>query len=82
MVVFGKVVPSDVSRFYASALPQAGYTVTSNSLVSQGGQNGALIAFTGHGYKGNIEAVAQFPGASITKIGSQNVTTIIMSPQK
>ncbi|HJZ25492.1 MAG TPA: hypothetical protein VJ370_04375, partial [Streptosporangiaceae bacterium] len=34
LVVFGLVAPPDVARFYATALPQAGYTVTSNSLVS------------------------------------------------
>ena len=80
LVVFGLVVPADVARFYATALPQAGFTVTSNSLVSQGGQNGAIIQFTGHGFKGNIESVAQFPGASVAGIGATNVTTVIMSP--
>jgi hypothetical protein len=79
LVVFGLVAPADVARFYATALPQAGYTVTSNSLVSQGGQNGAIVAFTGHGFKGNIESVAQFPGASIAGLGATNVTTIVMS---
>ena len=79
LVVFGLVAPADVARFYATALPQAGYTVTSNSLVSQGGQNGAIVAFTGHGYKGNIESVAQFPAATIAGLGATNVTTIVMS---
>jgi hypothetical protein len=79
LVVFGLVAPADVARFYATALPQAGYSVTSNSLVSQGGQNGAIVAFTGHGFKGNIESVAQFPGASIAGLGATNVTTIVMS---
>lgn len=80
LVVFGLVVPADVARFYVTALPQAGFTVTSSSLVSQGGQNGAIIQFTGHGFKGNIESVAQFPGASVAGIGAKNVTTVIMSP--
>jgi len=79
LVVFGLVAPADVARFYATGLPQAGYSVTSNSLVSQGGQNGAIVAFTGHGFKGNIESVAQFPGASIAGLGATNVTTIVMS---
>lgn len=79
LVVFGSVAPEDVARFYATALPQAGFTVTTNSLVSQGGQNGAIIQFTGHGFKGNIESVAQFPGAAVAGIGSTNVTTVIMS---
>jgi hypothetical protein len=80
LVVFGLVVPADVARFYATALPQAGFTVTTNSLVTQGGQHGAIIAFTGHGFKGNIDSVAQFPGASVAGIGATNVTTVIMSP--
>jgi len=79
LVVFGLVAPADVARFYATALPQAGFTVTSNSLVSQGAQKGAIIQFTGHGFKGNIESVAQFPGASVTGIGATNVTTVILS---
>jgi len=82
LVVFGLVAPADVARFYATALPQAGFTVTSNSLVSQGGQSGAIVAFTGHGYKGNIESVAQFPGGAIAGLGTTNVTTIVMSAAK
>jgi len=82
LVVFGLVAPADVARFYATALPQAGFTVTSNSLVSQGGQNGAIVAFTGHGYKGSIESVAQFPGTSVAGLGDANVTTIVMSAAK
>jgi hypothetical protein len=82
IVVFGLVAPADVARFYATALPQAGYTVASNALVSKGGQNGALIVFSGHGYKGNIEAVNQVVGPNIGGLGGQNVTTILMSPSK
>ena len=80
VLVFGLVAPADVSRFYATALPKAGFTVTSNSLVSQHGQNGALIQFNGHGYRGNIEAINQFP-ESIAGLGTQNVTTVTISPQ-
>ena len=82
IVVFGSIAPADVARFYATALPQAGYTVTSNALVSKGGQNGALIVFSGHGYKGNIEAVNQVVGPNIGGLGGQNVTTILMAPSK
>jgi hypothetical protein len=82
ILIFGLVDPADVARFYATALPQAGFTVTSNSLVSQGGQHGALIQFTGHGYRGNIESVAQFPGASIAGLGAKNVTTVEVVPTK
>jgi len=80
VVVFGLVAPADVARFYATALPQAGYTVTTNSLVSKGGQNGAIIAFSGHGFKGNIEAVNQVVGPDIGGLGGQDVTTIIIAP--
>jgi hypothetical protein len=79
LVVFGLVAPVDVARFYATALPQAGFTVTSNALLSQGGQSGAIVQFTGHGFKGNIESVAQFPGASLPGIGATNITTVVMS---
>lgn len=79
ILIFGMVAPADVARFYATALPQAGFTITSNSLVSQGGQHGAIVVFTGKGYKGNIESVAQFPGASVAGIGATNVTTVEIS---
>ncbi len=79
ILIFGLVAPADVARFYAAALPQAGFTVTSSSLVSQGGQHGALIEFTGRGYRGNIESVAQFPGVSLAGLGARNVTTVEMS---
>jgi hypothetical protein len=82
ILIFGLVAPVDVARFYATALPQAGFTVTSNSLVSQGGQHGALIEFTGHGYRGNIESVAQFPGVSVVGLGAKNVTTVEVAPTK
>ena len=75
-------VPAAVARFYATALPQAGYTVTTNSMVSRGPQNGAVIVFTGHGFKGNIESVNQVAGPSVAGLGSQNVTTIIIAPSK
>jgi hypothetical protein len=79
ILIFGAVVPSDVARFYATALPQAGFTITTKALVSQGGQHGAIVEFSGKGYKGTIESVDQFPGASIAGIGDTNVTTIEVS---
>jgi hypothetical protein len=82
IVAFGLVVPADVARFYATALPQAGFTVTTNSLVSKGNQNGALIVFSGHGYKGTIESVDQVAGPTFAGLGAQNVTTIIISVTK
>jgi hypothetical protein len=82
VIVFGSVTPSDVSSFYASALPKAGFDVTTNAMVTKAGDSGALIEFTGHGYKGNIDALKQFPGPSLAGIGDTNVTTIIFSPTK
>ena len=79
LLIFGSVAPPDVARFYATALPQAGFTVTSNALVSQGGQHGAILQFTGKGYKGSIESVDQFPDGSIAGIGATNVTTVEVS---
>jgi len=79
VIVFGLIVPADVSRFYATALPLAGYTVTTNSMLSKAGNTGTLIQFTGHGYKGNIDSLIQFPGGNVEGLGDKNVTTIIFS---
>ena len=38
--------------------------------------------FTGHGYKGNIDSLNQFPEMSVAGIGNKNVTTIIFTPSK
>jgi hypothetical protein len=80
VLVFGSVVPADVSRFYATELPKAGYSVTTNSMLSKGGDNGAYIVFSGHGFKGTIDSLDQFPGMSVAGIGDKNVTTIIFAP--
>jgi hypothetical protein len=79
VIVFGLVTPADVSRFYATALPGAGFTVTINSMLSKGGDTGALIQFTGHGYQGSIDSLDKFPGASVAGIGDTNVTTVIFT---
>jgi hypothetical protein len=82
VIVFGTTDPTDVSRFYSTALPKAGFSVSTNSMLSKGGDNGAYIIFTGHGYKGTIDSLDQFPGMSVAGIGSKDVTTIIFSPTK
>ena len=82
IVVFGLVVPADVARFYATALPQAGYTVTTNATLNRAGDSGVYIAFTGHGYKGTVDSLARFPGYSVAGIGNTNVTTVIFAPKK
>ena len=80
VLVFGSVVPADVSRFYATELPKAGYSVSTNSMLTKGGDHGAYIVFSGHGYKGTIDSLDQFPGMSMAGIGDKNVTTIIFAP--
>jgi hypothetical protein len=82
VVVFGGLAPADVARFYATALPRAGYTVSTNALLTKNGESGALIEFSGHGYKGNIDSLNQFPGGTVAGLGSTNVTTIVFSPTK
>jgi hypothetical protein len=79
VIVFGLITPAEVSRFYATALPKAGFTVTINSMLSKGGDTGALIQFTGHGYQGSIDSLDKFPGASVAGIGDTNVTTVIFT---
>jgi hypothetical protein len=53
-VVLSGVDPSTLDSFYTTALPQAGYTITSNTTGSALGISGAEVQFTGHGYKGDI----------------------------
>jgi hypothetical protein len=79
LLVFGAVAPADVARFYATALPQAGYTVATNAMLSRGADTGAYIVFTGHGYKGTVDSLNQFPGASVAGLGDKDVTTIIFA---
>ena len=53
-VVLSGVAPDALDSFYTTALPQAGYTITSNTTGNALGISGASIQFTGHGYKGDI----------------------------
>jgi hypothetical protein len=81
-IVFGSVTPSAVSSFYATALPQAGYTIISNSSASGDSWDsfsGTGIWFTGHGYNGQIGALSSFqiPGFSL---GGDTVE-ITLTPQ-
>jgi len=83
VVFFSMITPAKVSSFYARALPQAGYTVTTNSVVSQSGNTVAFIQFTGHGFKGNIDALSKFTDStvSLAGLGHKNVTTITFMPK-
>jgi len=83
VIIFDKITPARVSSFYAQALPQDGYTITTNSVVSQSGSTAAIIQFTGHGFAGNIDALSTFTDAavSVAGLGHKNVTTITFMPK-
>jgi hypothetical protein len=83
VIIFDKITPARVSSFYAHALPQDGYTVTTNSVVSQSGGTAAIIQFTGHGFSGNIDALSTFTDSavSVAGLGHKNVTTITFMPK-
>jgi hypothetical protein len=82
VIIFSAISPAKVSSFYATALPQAGYSIATNSVLDQGDTTVAVISFTGHGYKGNIDALAHFsdPKVNIAGLGTKNVTTITFLP--
>jgi hypothetical protein len=69
-IELSSVTPSQASSFYTSALPRAGYKITSNSLLTDTGDglpgSAAQIEFTGHGYKGTITAVSNLGALSST----------------
>ena len=62
LIELGSVTPAHARTFYTSALPQAGYKITDNSLNSDPAtgtpQGIAEILFTGHRYTGLIIAMA------------------------
>src|SRR6266581_5151080 len=78
-IVFASVSPSEVSRFYTTALPRAGYTIISNSSATGDSFSGTGIWFTGHGYSGQIGALSSFhiPGISL----GGNTVEITLTPQ-
>src|SRR6266567_1304359 len=78
-IVFGSVSPSVVSRFYTTALPRAGYTITSNSSAAGDSFSGTGIWFTGHGYNGQIGALSSFHISGISFGG--NIVEITLTPQ-
>jgi hypothetical protein len=82
IVMFNSVAPAKVSSFYATALPRAGYKISGNSLISEGGGTEAIIQFSGHGFKGNIATLSHFSGAgvAVAGLGTKNVSTIELSP--
>jgi hypothetical protein len=77
-IVFGSVSPSEASRFYTTALPRAGYTITSNSSAAEDSFSGTGIWFTGHGYNGQIGALSSFDISGIS-FGA-NTVEITLTP--
>ena len=78
-IVFGSVSPSAASRFYSTALPRAGYTITSNSSAAGSSFSGTGIWFTGHGYNGQIGALSSFHISGISF--GENTVEITLTPQ-
>jgi hypothetical protein len=78
-IVFGSVSPSEASRFYTTALPRAGYTITSNSSATGNSFSGTGIWFSGHGYNGQIGALSSFHISGIS-FGA-NTVEITLTPQ-
>jgi hypothetical protein len=65
-IVLSGVTPSALDSFYTSALPAAGYTITSNDQGTALGLGNAGINFTGHGYKGDIGDLNGTIGITLT----------------
>ncbi|HTU72719.1 MAG TPA: hypothetical protein VMG38_04300 [Trebonia sp.] len=70
IIELSSVTPAKASAFYATALPQAGYNITNNTLTSDPNtgtpQGMAEITFTGHGYTGLIIAIANLNAGAST----------------
>lgn len=81
IIFFSSVTPANVSSFYSTALPRAGYTISGNSILNEGGVTEAIIDFSGHGFKGDIGAVSHFSGSgpNLPGLGTKNVTTIALT---
>jgi hypothetical protein len=82
-VLFNSVTPAQVSSFYATALPRAGYVISMNSVVTENGDTVGIVSFSGHGYKGTIIVQAKFtePSVTIPGLGTKDVTTISLEPK-
>ena len=82
IIFFGRVTPAKVASFYTTALPRAGYAITSNDVIGVSGGTEAEIVFSGHGYKGEIVALSNFSETSvnIAGLGHKNVTNISLQP--
>lgn len=81
-IVLSGVSASEISSFYGSALPQAGFTVTDNTNATGADINGTAIEFTGHGYKGDIGATTSLGISGISGLGlGGNIIGITLTAQ-
>jgi hypothetical protein len=78
-IVFGPVSPGQAATFYTTALPRAGYTITSSSSATGNSVSGTGIWFTGHGYDGQIGALSSFSISGISFGG--NTVEVTLAPQ-
>lgn len=83
ILFFTGIAPAAVSAFYTTALPRAGYTVDENAVIHASGTTEAIIEFSGHGFKGDMAALATFndPGVTIAGLGHKNVTEVTLMPK-
>lgn len=92
IIELSSVTPAKASAFYNAALPQAGYKITGNTLLTNTGKGlpgeAAEIKFTGHGYKGTIAGLSNLGAlastgpspASMPGDIAKNFITITLAP--
>jgi hypothetical protein len=80
-IVLSGVTATEVSSFYGSALPAAGYTITANTNATGANINGTAIEFTGHGYKGDIGAATSLGISNLGSILGGDIIGITLTPQ-
>ncbi len=81
LVVITSVTAAKVLNFYESMLPQAGYTITSNTSAATNSGQEVNIVFSGHGYHGNLVAGANVPASGLNLAGVRSGHFAIISLQ-
>jgi hypothetical protein len=77
--VISGVTPAEISGFYTSALPRAGYTITENNTSARHLARTAIL-FSGPGYAGVIGAATRLKISGISGL-SGNVAGIALTPK-
>ena len=82
ILTLNPITPSRAAAFYETALPRAGYEITGN--ISTGTASGmTAIEFTGHGYTGEVAAIADLGksvgNSPVPSYVPKNVVDIFMS---